>query len=121
MFAGIMPFSRASVAALKSRIRKAFPKYKSGHVDEALAFAFGFRTHAAMLVALEQLDGSSHLHARADHTWFVLRLQELGYSGFDLIQVQSLFWSADLPPHPELVERNERIRGLFSPRPANDQ
>lgn len=121
MFAGITPFTRANVAALKARLRAAYPEYKSSHIDEALAFAFGFRTHAAMLVALGQLDGSSHLHARANHTWFALRLQELGYSGFDLIQLHGLFWGADFPPHPELLERDERVKDLFDPQPANDR
>ena len=121
MFAGITPFTRANVAVLKVRIREACPQYKSSHVDEALAYAFGFRTHAAMLAALAQLDGSTHLHLRADHTWFALRLHELGYSGFDLIKLHGLFWGADFAPHPELAERQERLKGLFDPRPANDQ
>lgn len=35
--------------AVKSRLRAALPQVKSSHVSEALAAAFGYRTHAALL------------------------------------------------------------------------
>ena len=122
MFAGITPFTRSNVAALKSHIRAALPHYKSSHIDEALAFAFGFRTHAAMLVALAQVE-DTHLHAQANHHWFALRLKQLGYSGtgLDTSAMRTLFWSAEFVPHPELVERGQQVYALFEPRAANDQ
>ncbi len=122
MFAGITPFTRANVAALKARIRAAHPEYKSSHVDEALAFAFGFRTHAAMLVALGQLE-NTHLHAQANHVWFTLRLHELGYAGtgLDTNDMRPLFWEAQFTPHVELIDRGREIDRLFKPQAANDK
>jgi hypothetical protein len=120
MFAGITPFNRSGIAALKSHIRAARPEIKSSHVDEALAFAFGFRTHAALLAALDQL-GNTHLHAQANHVWLALRLHQFGYPGVAGDGMRNIVWSAELPLDPELAERDAQARSLFHPRPANDQ
>ncbi|MDB5615470.1 MAG: hypothetical protein JWQ22_3123 [Devosia sp.] len=107
---------------LHSSLASARPDQNTSHVDEALAFAFGFRTHAAMLNALGQLE-HTHLHAQANHGWFALRLQELGYAGtgLDTSYMRALFWDAEFTPHPELLERDRKVHGLFEPHAANDQ
>ncbi|SMQ86248.1 hypothetical protein SAMN06295905_3552 [Devosia lucknowensis] len=120
MFAGITPFTRSNIAALKSHIRTARPEFKSSHVDEALAFAFGFRTQAALLVALDQL-GHTHLHAQANHLWFALRLKQLGYPGVNPDALREILWSATFDRDPDLSAREFEAATIFRPHPANDR
>lgn len=120
MFAGITPFTRSAVAALKSHMRTARPDLGSGHVDEALAFAFGFRTHAALVAALSQLE-HTHLHAQANPLWLALRFNQLGYPGVSADDMRNIVWSAQFELDAELVEREREARARFRPQPANDR
>lgn len=72
MVFGLMPSTRANVAALKTAVRKVYPQIKSSHVDEAIAFGFGFDTHAAMLPVLHLADTSSCMTAQTIPDWFAL-------------------------------------------------
>jgi hypothetical protein len=77
-----------NVAAYKQDILRALPDVKSGHADEALAAGIGFRTHAALLVALKAI-GPAQLavEIRADRV--VQRLNGLGYSLGDASDLQA--------------------------------
>lgn len=118
---GLMPFTRANVSALKSTVRKEYPQIKSSHVDEAIAFGFGFDTHAAMLPVLDLADTSSCMTAQIIPDWFALRLKQLGYDPFGFQTVQERIWAPPvLEPKPAFKMRTEAARALFKPRPAND-
>lgn len=118
---GLMPFTRANVAALKAAVRVEYPQIKSSHVDEAIAFGFGFDTYAAMLPVLELADASSCMTAQITPDWFALRLKQLGYDPFSFRTVQHRIWAPPvLEPKPAFKMRTAAAKELFKPRPAND-
>lgn len=71
-------FVHASVAALKNALRSEFPDVKSSHLTEALAFALGYRTNAAMLAALEGPENDRPF-TLLDSDKMLTRLQAFGY------------------------------------------
>ncbi|MDC9822821.1 hypothetical protein PRN20_03670 [Devosia sp. ZB163] len=116
---GIMPFTRAGVTALKHAVRDHYPQIKSSHVDEALAYAIGFDTYAAMLPVLDLAEKTGELSVVAKPDWFIVRLTDLGYDVSALRPLHTFLWGLvfDLQM---ASERNERARVLLAPKPAND-
>ena len=118
---GLMPFTRANVAALKSAVRNEYPQIRSSHVDEAIAYGFGFDTYAAMLPVLSLADASSCMTAQITPDWFALRLKQLGYDPFSFRTVHQRIWAPPvLEPKPAFKMRTDAAKELFAPRPAND-
>lgn len=69
--------SHAALRNLKERARRHVPGVSSSHLSEAIAFALGFRTHAALRAAFA---GRPTAEARKpDNVALVRRLHELGY------------------------------------------
>ncbi|MFW7348734.1 MAG: hypothetical protein ACODTU_21890 [Pigmentiphaga sp.] len=67
----------ANLQAVKTAAQRAWPDVKSSHITEALAAAYGYRTHAA---ALADLNRSAHPPlVRANPSAFSERLSDLGY------------------------------------------
>ena len=73
-----IPLSISSIHAVKKTLRRDFSEEKSSHLDEALAAALGFRTHAALLKTAKD-NGSDPPYALLNADSFTLRLQALGY------------------------------------------
>ncbi|MDN4571849.1 hypothetical protein DBB29_24635 [Pandoraea cepalis] len=71
-------FSEVSVSNLKKLARLLHPEIKSTHLSEALAYAHGFNTHAALLAALRAQPAGSTVAVDAQR--FSTRLNELGYA-----------------------------------------
>lgn len=68
----------SSFSRLKNALRVALPAVKSAHMDEALAFALGFRTYAAAQTFLLE-DESKAPFRLLDSAHFNGRLANLGY------------------------------------------
>lgn len=117
---GITPFTRASVAALKNAIRDLHPEIKSSHVDEAIAFSFGFDTYAAMLPVLDLAESTSCISVQIQADWFALRLSQLGYDPHHYRELRQKLWGGAHRTTPAAEKRMEAARDLFKPRPAND-
>jgi hypothetical protein len=117
---GITPFTRAGIAALKNAIRDQKPELKSSHLDEAIAFGFGFETYAAMLPVLELSEANSCMSARIDANWFALRLHQLGYDPRRFIDVQPHLWSPPGSATKRAEKRTVEAADIFKPWPAND-
>lgn len=97
MFCETMKFSQPNVTALKKAILKQYPTFRSSHVDEALAWSFGFRTYASMLAMLRQISGATRLLVQMDAALLQLRLEQLGYSGLDLPLLRRAFTDTQFP------------------------
>jgi|GEM_PF-4237679 len=119
---GITPFTRAALLSLKHAVRDRYPQIRSGHFDEAIAYALGFDTHAAMLPVLELAEKSGDMSAVAKPEWFLVRLNELGYELNDMNPVHAELWRLPLEfaMSVRAEERMRRAGSLLSPRPAND-
>lgn len=119
---GITPFTRAGILFAKHAVRDRYPQIKSGHFDEAMAYALGFDTHAAMLPVLELAERSGTMSAVAKPDWFLVRLSELGYDLDEMKPLHAFLWGleADVAFAIETKERDERARSLLSPKAAND-
>jgi hypothetical protein len=75
--------SEPSLSALKKALRKDFAEVKSSHLSEAIAYALGFNTHAALLATQDATASELRL---LDENRFSQRLVLLGYpsvSGID--------------------------------------
>lgn len=104
--------SRAAFAEFKASLRSLLLPLRSSHADEALAFAFGFRTYASMSAALELRD---EFDVEYDPDRLSARLAQLGYA-----------------PDPRVASRLRHSQGLIAQdriwdnirrmaaRPAND-
>lgn len=94
----------AHLFALKSALRNDFPKVKSSHLTEALAFALGFQTYAALKASMKQNEGNT-LYKLISEDRFLERLYNFGYwynltykLRFDYYDVEGLVPTGDLPP-----------------------
>lgn len=117
---GTTPFTRAHLSDLKSAIRDRYPDIKSSHIDEAIAFGFGFDTYAAMLPVLNLADSTSCLTAQLTPDWFAVRLLQLGYNPMRYGDLRHILWSPVPESRPVAKRRQEAAKDLFRPRPAND-
>lgn len=119
---GITPFTRAGIQFAKHAVRDRYPQIKSSHFDEAMAYALGFDTRAAMLPVLELAERSGAMSAVAKPDWFLVRLSDLGYDLDEMKRLHALLWGlqAEVAFAIETKEREERARSLLSPRAAND-
>ncbi|GLQ57180.1 hypothetical protein [Devosia nitrariae] len=117
---GIVPFTRDGITAVKHRIRDQCPDIKSSHIDEAIAFGFGFHTYAAMLPVLERVEAVSSLSAQMVPQWVMLRLAQLGYEPTRLQELQGLLWNPPVRLSAEAQARYSDSSQLFRPAPAND-
>jgi hypothetical protein len=70
-----------NIVCLKRAIRETYPQVKSSHASEAVAFALGFRTHAALRAAIAALGADEHKWAWLDGNKIADRLVSFGYSG----------------------------------------
>lgn len=73
-----IPLIHDSIAALKNALRSEFPDVKSSHLTEALAFALGYRTNAALLAEMTGPESDRPI-VLLDSARMVSRLCELGY------------------------------------------
>ncbi len=119
---GIAPFTRAGLLSIKHAVRDRYPQIKSGHFDEAMAYALGFDTYAAMLPVIELAEKSGDMSAVAKPDWFLVRLNDLGYDLNDMKPLNAFLWTLPMEFAMSVMatERAERARSLLSPRPAND-
>jgi hypothetical protein len=68
-----------ALGSLKNALRDRLPEVKSSHLSEAVAAAFGFRTHASLLAYLKE--GGELTFVRFDALCLITRLEQLGYEG----------------------------------------
>jgi len=93
-----IPLSSQAVAAVKSDLTKWFDECKSSHLSEALAYALGFNTHAALLEGVAA-QGNDPLHYLVDEERLTKRLNDFGYPG-----LEGFFFSAqDIPEMRETL------------------
>lgn len=80
-----MPLTEEAFRDLKKAMRQQWPAVRSSHVDEVIAFGFGFSTYAALRVYLRR-DGTyggkvaADADLALDATRMERRLIELGYA-----------------------------------------
>lgn len=117
---GNTPFTRAHISMLKNAVRDRYPEIRSSHVDEAIAFSFGFDTYAAMLPVLDQAEGTSCMSAQLIPDWFAVRLLQLGYDPLRYSDLRHILWISVPESRPAANRRLEAAKYLFRPRPAND-
>lgn len=67
----------ANLQAVKAAAQRAWPDVKSSHITEALAAAYGYRTHAAVLADLNR--SAYPPLVQANPSAFSERLSDLGY------------------------------------------
>jgi hypothetical protein len=70
----------ANLTVVKRTLRRELPSIKSTHLTEAIAAALGFRTHAALLTAVERAGPGSEPIANFDAARATERLSELSYT-----------------------------------------
>ncbi len=121
MFQPTVKFSPANIAAFKKALRKQHQMLRSGHVDEALAAAFGFKSYAAMLHILSQLGGSTRVVIQIDPSLLMLRLEEFGYRGLSLEAIRRLTWDLPFPEAWQGDETEGALRARFRPVAANSK
>ncbi|MGH8176526.1 MAG: hypothetical protein ACREV5_09715 [Steroidobacter sp.] len=85
---------QAPVAALKNALRSEFPDVKSSHLTEALAFALGYRTNAAMLAIMVGPDSDRPVVSLSSAK-MLDRLKDLGYPpdaefDFELMNIDAM-------------------------------
>lgn len=121
MFHQPVKFTLSNVAALKKALRTRYANIRSSHADEAVAASFGFKTYAAMLVVLHQVNTSARLVIQTDACLLILRLEQLGYSGLSPRALRRMVWEVPYPDpwHEDELERS--LRGRFAPIAANSQ
>jgi hypothetical protein len=119
---GIAPFTRAGLLSIKHAVRDRYPQIKSGHFDEAIAYALGFDTHAAMLPVMDLAEKSGEMSALVKPDWFILRLADFGYDLNEMKPLNAFLWSLPLTFAMSVMatERSERAGSLLSPKAAND-
>lgn len=117
---GTTPFTRTHVSGLKNAIRDRYSDIKSSHIDEAIAYGFGFDTYAAMLPVLERAEDSSCMTAQLIPDWFAVRLLQLGYDPMKYADLRHILWTSVPENRPVAMRRGEAAKSIFRPRPAND-
>jgi len=73
-----IPLSSDAVKAVKADLTKWFDECKSGHLSEALAYALGFKTNAAMRDEIVA-QGTDPMFFFVDEERFLKRLNDFGY------------------------------------------
>lgn len=68
-----------ALGSLKNALRDQLPEVKSSHLSEAVAAAFGFRTHASLLAHVKE--GGELAFGRFEARCLIARLEQLGYEG----------------------------------------
>lgn len=89
-----------NLEALKREARTAMPEVRSAHLTEALATALGFRTHAALLAAIEADFGRPPNLADCLQSCFVQRLNQLGYDGIATAELDAIVRGPAMPERP---------------------
>lgn len=112
-------FSAANVAALKKALRNEYPDIGSSHADEALAASFGFKTHAAMLHVLRQVDDAARMIVGVDHVQLAVQLVQLGYLDVSAARLWSFVWKIEFPVRQYDDEGERAIRMHLMPNAAN--
>ncbi len=74
-----IPVSASAVVSLKKELRRIYDERKSSHLTEAIAAALGFKTHAALLAALNA-SGTEPLYRLLREEKFDARMQAFGYA-----------------------------------------
>ncbi|MCA1326396.1 hypothetical protein [Herbaspirillum sp. alder98] len=93
-----IPLSAQAVKAVKTDLTKWFDECKSAHLSEALAYALGFNTNAALLKEME-LQGNDPLFYIVDEERLTKRLNALGYP----VANDFFFDAADIPEMRETL------------------
>lgn len=112
-------FSSANIAALKKALRSEFPEVGSSHADEVLAASFGFKTHAAMLQILRQVDESARMIIAVDHYRLALRLMELGYANVSPQKLWLFVLGCKFPSQQYDETTEQTVRAMRRPSAAN--
>ncbi|MFJ6324082.1 MULTISPECIES: hypothetical protein [unclassified Rhizobium] len=112
-------FTFANVAAVKKALRSEFPEVGSSHADEALAASFGFKTYAAMLQVLRQVDESARVAIGVDHYRLALRLLELGYANVSPASLWILMLAVKVPSPQYDEVTADTVRAMRRPNAAN--
>lgn len=81
----------------KRALRARLPMIKSAHLTEALAAAFGYRTHAALLAAMRLSDARRPALVQVDPWQLSRRLQELDYEAVDPSCLTEIVRARDMP------------------------
>lgn len=84
-------------AFVKNALRKRLDHVKSAHLTEALASAFGFRTHAALLAAMGAWDSKRPSLISVVPSHLRSRLQELGYAPVDPAVLIEVLRAPEIP------------------------
>lgn len=117
---GITPFTRAAISVKKNAIRDRRPDIKSSHIDEAMAYGFGFDTYAAMLPVVEMAEARGVVSAQIVPEWVMVRLSDFGYDAMSLRGLFGILMDTPAEVREEVTVRNERTSRLYKPLPAND-
>jgi hypothetical protein len=86
-----------NIQFVKTALRQALPTVKSSHFSEALAFSAGYRTHAALLAAMENALPARPILAEIHSERLSERIEALGYTGFAGVSVDNAVRSSELP------------------------
>jgi len=92
--------SDENLATAKAILRQNYPQIRSSHLTEALAFALGFRTHAALLARLAAETAMPPGVGDGDAGSFEKRLAELGYGAIDPAAFRLALRAPELPQRP---------------------
>lgn len=117
---GIVPFTHVGIAALKRAIREQCPEVKSSHIDEAIAYGFGFDKYAAMLPVLKEADRNGYLCAEVQWSGLASRLPNFGHDPMALRGLIGVVYGLQTAPHPQAEKRGGGTQRMFKPKPAND-
>ena len=82
---------------VKRALRERLSTIKSTHLSEALAAAFGFRTHAALLAAMKATIVDRPMLTQVDEDRIGERLRGLGYAPMVPVDLAGILRSAELP------------------------
>lgn len=77
---GAITLAKANIDCLKRAVRQRYPEVKSSHLSEAIAFALGFRTHAALLTAIDRETSDLSVRVWLDGNLLAERLHQLSYN-----------------------------------------
>lgn len=89
-----------NLAVAKAALRHGYKDVRSGHLTEALAFALGFRTHAALLAQLAAEAARLPGVADCDAERFTKRLADFDYAAIDPAPFDDALTSSALPERP---------------------
>lgn len=86
-----------NIQFVKTALRQALPPVKSSHLSEALACSAGYRTHAALIAAMEGALPSRPILADARSERLSERIAALGYEAQPGVSLDNIVWSPALP------------------------